>query len=403
MNLPPELYSLTRFARNQRHGELTPRLDADSWAELTRRRAARRQHEFRLRAVLGGLSLATALVVMVWFTRSEDSLQYREEVFAQAAGSPQRELVFSDGSRVAVQPGATLEVESVTPAGAHLKLRHGRSSLAITHREGANWSVQAGPYRVRVTGTAFDVVWSGREGIFEVTMRHGSVVVSGPLAGEGLTLKAGQRLRAAPRLRRLAVERVNDEVRTALAEPVAGKPAVTTPAVQQPAEPNTPAVAAVPTRPLHGWSQQVERGQYQEVLRQANARGLGRSLRERSAPDLSALADAARVAHRDDVARRALLALRERFPRTPQAQNAAFFLARLLPDTQALDWYERYVEESPNGAYVSQALGRRMLIQQSRGDAAQAKRAAAQYLARNPDGTYASQARTILANEGAAP
>ena len=114
---------------------------------------------------------------------------------------------------------------------------------------------------------------------------------------------------------------------------------------------------------------------------------------------IKALADAARYARRSDLARRALIAKRQRFAGSGGAREAAFFLGRLAEDNGggALEWYDRYLSESPRGAYASQALGRKMmLVYQQRGEAAAAP-LARDYLGRYPAGPYASAARKIVA------
>jgi hypothetical protein len=85
-------------------------------------------------------------------------------------------------------------VKARTRAGATIRLERGQASFAVVHRPGARWNVEVGPFDIAVTGTEFDVHWSDdREG-FEVTMKSGTVVVSGSMTGEGIPLHAGQRL-----------------------------------------------------------------------------------------------------------------------------------------------------------------------------------------------------------------
>ena len=42
-----------------------------------------------------------------------------------------------------------------------------------------------------VTGTEFDVAWTHGDGTLRVDLREGSVTVRGPLAPDGLPLRAG--------------------------------------------------------------------------------------------------------------------------------------------------------------------------------------------------------------------
>jgi TolA-binding protein len=137
------------------------------------------------------------------------------------------------------------------------------------------------------------------------------------------------------------------------------------------------------------------------VLEEAEAHGLVAVLAEADGPALVALADAARYAGRRELATRVLLAERDRFPDTPAAGNAAFFLGRLADDdgkpTDALDWYRRYYLEQPRGAYASEALGRAMLAVSRVSGKTAAHDMARIYLERFPNGTYLLHARQILA------
>ena len=93
------------------------------------------------------------------------------------------------------------------------------------------------------------------------------------------------------------------------------------------------------------------------------AHGIDAVVADADGPALVALADAARYAGRNDLAERVLRAQRTRFPGTPAAGAAAFFLGRIADDrgaaAEGLDWYRRYLTEEPQGAYAAEALGAR--------------------------------------------
>jgi TolA-binding protein len=111
------------------------------------------------------------------------------------------------------------------------------------------------------------------------------------------------------------------------------------------------------------------------------------------------LADAARYARQDALGQKTLLALRERFPQSELARDSAFLLGRLSRDQRALEWYERYLSEQPKGTYVSQALGRSMMLCFELGDRTRAKGLALSYLERFPSGPYAASARKLSDGE----
>jgi hypothetical protein len=138
-------------------------------------------------------------------------------------------------------------------------------------------------------------------------------------------------------------------------------------------------------------------GRSADVVRSAEVAGIDTSLATRPESDVTALADAARYEHRIDLAKRAYLAIRSRFPSLDCGRDAAFFLGRILEinsPNESANWYARYRAESSTGNYVPEALGREMLLR-DRLDPESAKSLAAQYLARFPDGPFARSAATI--------
>ncbi len=125
--------------------------------------------------------------------------------------------------------------------------------------------------------------------------------------------------------------------------------------------------------------------------------GLEGALAKSSLADLVALGDAARYRGRSDVARRALLAQRERFSSSTAARTAAFLLGRLAeaePET-AIRWYDRYLAEVPNGEFASEALGRKLVAVHSVSGPVAARPVAKEYLRRFPNGAYAAKAREL--------
>jgi hypothetical protein len=151
------------------------------------------------------------------------------------------------------------------------------------------------------------------------------------------------------------------------------------------------------------WTFEVAAGGGASVLAEAEGHGIDRALAEVDGAALAALADAARYGGRRELAVRALLAERGRFPGSAAAQTAAFQLGRLADDrgdsAAALDWYRRYLGEAPRGPYAAEALGREMLTVESLSGRGAARDIAAEYVRRFPyGGTYLLQAHSILAN-----
>ncbi|MEZ4298732.1 MAG: FecR family protein, partial [Polyangiaceae bacterium] len=116
--------------------------------------------------------------------------------FVRAADEAPATISFSDGTRVEVEASSSVRVADAGLRGADLVQERGRAMYSVVHRPVASWSVEAGPYRVRVTGTRFSVAWSPESGTFVAELYEGSVTIEGPNAGAGVQLRGGQRLRA---------------------------------------------------------------------------------------------------------------------------------------------------------------------------------------------------------------
>jgi hypothetical protein len=340
-------------------------------------------------------------------------------------------VLFSEGSQIALQATTRARVASTTSDGGRVVLEDGRLDLDIVHRSNGRWSVEAGPYTIRVTGTAFDVRWSADADRLDCRMKRGSVVVSGPLFPTGVTLTAGMRLEASPRTGQHRIDGEGASAGTAtlgLQEPEAARIAPDTdPALDetQPSRQRATALAAPSPsrralsrragalgsaigsdRSLDGeasWTRRLASGQFDAIMADAEGQGLARVLQRASAADLAALADAARYTRHTAISRRALLALRSRFPQSAESGDTAFFLGGLAENagsargmTASIEWYEQYLRESPAGRFVDEALGRNVVLTHTLRGAGAARPLAEDYLRRFPRGPYAATARKVL-------
>jgi hypothetical protein len=64
--------------------------------------------------------------------------------------------------------------------------------------------------------------------------------------------------------------------------------------------------------------------------------------------------------------------------------------------TDAVQWFQRYRDESPSGVYAGQALGRQLVLTSGHGRSPAARKLAEDYLQRFPSGPYAKAARGVL-------
>lgn len=334
--------------------------------------------------------LALALFVVV--RRPAEALTFVVEGAAAGqsyleAGPAGATARFSEGTTVALSAGARGRIVDVGARGARISLESGSARFDVAHREGAEWVVEAGPFTVTVTGTAFDLAWSGAE--LELSMRAGSVIVRGPPAPDGLALRAGQSLVADAR---------RASVTVASAAPTSSAIAPSAPSATA-AISATPSASARPREAAISWRARVAAGDFAAVIADAEAQGLDAVIDGSSLADLAALADAARYAGRADLARRALTAERTRFAGSAEARSAAFLLGRLSepgsPAT-AVTWYDLYLSESPGGSLAAEALGRKMLAQKASQGRAAARPTAEEYQRRHPQGPFAPAAAEIL-------
>jgi hypothetical protein len=302
----------------------------------------------------------------------------------------------------------------------------------VVHADRTLWLVHAGPYRVRVTGTRFSVVWAA--GWLDVALFEGSVMIDGAVLGAGVPLRAGQRLtvdRGTVRTEALthaagaaaapviptAPGATADTLPPGEAPPggvaatvptspafggVGGPPVVATGAVAA----NTPAapggdVSVLRTRASDGdWYTLAKQSAYVESFAAARQAGWARLCHHLDPHRLLTLGDVARYAGARVRARQAFEALVTRFPRSPLAADASFSLGRLAFEADQSDraahWFRRYVADWPHGPLADQAVGRLVECALRTHDSEAARSAARAYLARAPGGPHARLARQIL-------
>ncbi len=331
--------------------------------------------------------------------------------YLRESGHAGMNVMFNEGSTFALTPGTRGRIRVVDRDGAHVAIEHGTASFQVTHGGGRRWLVDVGPFLVTVKGTVFTVSWDPLSERFELGLRRGSVVVSGPVSAGEMALRAGQRL-----VVNLAkVETVITEERPEQASgEAAGAPAppeMTAPDLRPSLVPSQPTGAAPSGAPVpatvaksavdHRWSADVARGHWDRILQDVKRVGVEATLGKASSDDLFALADAARYRRRPDLARAALLAERRRFPDSPRALDAIYLLGRVEESresgtAQAIAWYDQYLTRAPTGPFVGEALGRKMTLTDESEGPARARPIAEDYLRRFPKGNYAGSARELI-------
>ena len=401
--LDPRATGAVRLMRDRRIDARTPATRAHSFRTIGARLVAMRERGRRRK--LAAISVGcVAIAAAIGFgarsrldVRSPSALTYTVNggapvpggyiLPAPAAAAPM--LSFSDGTRIQMAAEARGRVVDIHRHGGRIALEDGKAHVQVAHREGARWVFEAGPFLINVQGTAFSFGWNGRDARFELQMESGVVSVTGPVSGGEIVLRAGQRL---------AIDLHDQEA----ARAVPAAPVETPPAADTPATGRTPSHAAGSERwSPEGWGARLTEGRADLIVADARRIGLAKVLDRGSSEELAALASAARYQRDDALARRALLTQRRRFPRSMRAAEASFLLGRIDDESstdgrRALDWYDRYLREAPTGSYVSEAMGRKMMVLQRTGRQGQASDIATDYLRRFPTGTYAHAARALV-------
>jgi ferric-dicitrate binding protein FerR (iron transport regulator) len=336
------------------------------------------------------------------------------------------QLSFTDGSRIDMRSGARVTVAALRFRGSEIRLLDGMIDVEVRHQPGAAWTFEAGPYAVQVEGTSFALGWDAARKRLDLKMRSGAVAVVGPASAAPLAVVGGESLfldGAGNSLDPAAV----DAVPAAALAPIAVKQEGVVDA-NPAADPdrNRRGQGRIQDRNQDGiqdrnqvrirdrrlprtalghaeWAPLLARGDFDGIVEQANHSGIGVCLAFDTERNLATLADAARYTHRGALARRALVALRARFPASDRARDAAFFLGRMSETSnanarQALSWYQRYLREAASGSYVEEALGRAMILLRRSGGGVRARRVAGRYLEAFPHGVYSTDAARLLAD-----
>jgi hypothetical protein len=340
-----------------------------------------------------------------------------------AAGTAKpRAAHFSDGSDLSLSPGARMRVTTTRPEGADVLIEQGSVHVAVAHpntprppgRSGPasfweRWSVRAGPFEVRVTGTTFDAAWDPNAERFELTMIEGRVLVTGPNLPPERAVVGGEHLVVSVKDGRMVLSSLGTEpasetpgaAAASTSEPVTPPPTASSGAVAK--APELGATGEAPKPPLPAaaapWKDLAASGKYKDAFAAAEAAGFSAEVERGQAGDLLMLADAARYSGSPARAKEALLAARRRFSVRGQS---AFLLGKIAADQQgspgeAVTWFETYLHEQPGGPLAEQALGRIVDLTR-RSNPAGARDAAARYLARYPEGSYAALARSLTAS-----
>ncbi len=303
-------------------------------------------------------------------------------------GNEAADVNFSDGSAVKVDANTSLNVNVLGKHSALTRLEGGRVTARVHHADETNWTFFAGPYEIRVVGTAFDLSW--RDSELRLEMHEGQVKVLGPNQSSWLLSKGEMLHRGAPPEQPIAAVAPSDTPSAA-------------PAVEDVTPEASDAIQPVDkAKPAQSWSQMLSKGRFSQIVREAKRVGVSHVHATSSSEQLAALAQAATYTSDAALAESTWKRIRSRFPGSSNAIRGAFFLARLEErqgnSGEALRWLNSYLKDSPGGVFAAEATGRKLVLtRRMRGaNSAAAREQARNYLKQFPDGAYAETARATL-------
>jgi hypothetical protein len=325
---------------------------------------------------------------------------------------------FSDGSAIEASPGTRMRVDRATTDGARILVESGKTRANIRHGKSTNWLFVAGPFEVKVIGTAFDLAWDASKGEVDLVLHDGRTEVRCPFGQGSFTVVGGQHFHASLQTRSVRLDETSATSAapaTLSATPTPNPVGATPPATKRVTVNSDPGTSDKPTvapplvtsqfksESVHriAWADLARRGEFKSVVEQAKERDIDTCLGSCSIADLRALADSARYVGQPELAEQALKAMRHRLGGGEQRAWAAFMLGRIAEARgragQANTWYDTYLTDAPRGQFAADALAGKMQATAQMYGSAVAKPLAMQYLEQYPNGVHASTARKITA------
>ena len=330
--------------------------------------------------------------------------------YLSQSGSAGVKVFFSEGSTFALTPGTRGRLRSVAEDGAHLAVENGTASLEITQSRGHRWLVEAGPFLVTVKGTVFTVSWDPASERFELRLRHGHVVVSGPVVERTASrCCAGQRLVVSlPRAETVITEEPPEEAaalpptRRRRRHRVRGATGDRERSAADPRRRRRPSSSSWPRARARAAGPPIWRAGT-GIASSRTSIGTASTRRSRTPPARTCSPSPTRPGiggARSWLARRcwrSVVVFRARRARSTRSScsGGRRSCVNTEPRAQAIDWYDEYLAQAPTGAYAAEALGRKMILTNEAGGPAQARPIAGEYLLRFPTGSYAGSARAL--------
>jgi transmembrane sensor len=287
-----------------------------------------------------------------------------------AAPEERRVLSLSDGSTVAIDRGARLELVENTATSFVAKQPAGRVSYSVTPGGPRRWSIESPLATVEVVGTEFVVDADGEH--LRVDVQRGVVVVRGEHVPD--------------RVQRLIAGGSLEVVRPT---PRAPEPSAAASAAGPSPVPPAPALTS---RPVSApWKDSASRHAYDDAYAALGPGGVARASERASVDELLSLADVARFSNHPQDAVSPLSRVISAHRSDPRAPLAAFTLGRVELDSlnepgRAADAFSSAIELGLPRSLLEDAYARLVEARGRAGDRAGARDAAADYARLFPAG-----------------
>ena len=378
--------------------------------------------QYRYLWVASGAAAAAAVALFFWLYRhpgeltAQAQLEGRErQVYTGSWLSSSElkgiDLSFSDGSFIALERNTELRVQDLKPNGAHLLLERGNIDVSVVPKKKKNWKIDAGPYRIYVTGTRFDVEWIPDQKRFIVDLHEGSVKVDGPLLEKGKRLSRGERMTVSLDNRIAEISKRDRLERIVSREFISSEETVDS---QGGADDEEGSDGFDGERRNRGqrrhsvirtkkpaWRTLAKKGDYAAAVELLNGEEIQKVISKGTIGDLMLLGDSARLSRHPRMALNIYKAVRSRFPQTPASQRAAFSLGRIALEqyndpAKAAKWFRTCYQENQNGTMAREAAGRLMEALDRAGNKSAARDVATSYVSRFPGGPHTKLAQKLL-------
>ncbi|MBN2803052.1 MAG: FecR domain-containing protein [Deltaproteobacteria bacterium] len=318
---------------------------------------------FRVLAVAGVLGI---IVLSVYIFQNDASVKTLETPqWISVRGGEDVERTFADGSKVVLLSGTKARISSQGPENKIVTIENGMASIHVVHHTNTNWSVMAGPYNVKVTGTRFSVSWNAETEYFELKLFEGQVIVNGPLIENGQILNGGRVLTASISNQNVAIGSLAGEDSDSNSELEADE------AVKN--------------------DKKTESKEF---------RAIRKTGKRPAAKELLESANKMRLSGNIDEAKKMYLNLRQNFSNSPQSNTAALYMGRMLFDQErkykeAAVWLQIYLDNQTDNTLKRETLGRLMEAQYRSGMKQKASMSAKKYIELYPEGPQAALAARL--------